>query len=250
MPSPHSKINGSKIKEVDRKGYLGLTLDEKSKWDKQLHAMCKKISSAISGNKLARFLPLDALKKLYNSLVDSWLRYCCTLWGNCGEMLKNKLQRMQYRAARVVCKTAPETDDEVALENLSRLNVQQLIVYNIALLIWKSKNGLASTYVFDMSGPVKSVHNCDTRKAEFDFYPAKKNLTAGTRSFSHTGRQIWNKLLKDAQAASSLKDFKTVNFLLSVSWEFYMQTITYGNPLTTGAGLLMFMGKTPAQSIS
>ena len=42
---------------------------------------------------------------------------------------------MQNRAACVVCKTASETDDEIALENLGRLNVQQLIEYNTALLI-------------------------------------------------------------------------------------------------------------------
>ena len=30
----------------------------------------------------------------------------------------------------MVCKTVPETDDEVALENLDQLNVQQLIKYN------------------------------------------------------------------------------------------------------------------------
>ena len=95
----------------------------------------QKISSAISGIKLARFLPVDALKKLYNSLDESRLRYCCTVWVNCGKTLKNKLQSMQYRTARVVCKTAPETVDEVALENLGRLNVQQLIEYNTALLI-------------------------------------------------------------------------------------------------------------------
>ena len=142
------KINGSKIKQVDRKDYLGLTLDEKLKWDKQVHEMCRKISPAISGIKLARFLPVDVWEKLYNSLVESRLRYCCTVWGNCGKTLKNKLQRMQYRAARVVCKTAPETDDEVALENLGLLNVQQLIEYNVALLIWKSKHGLTPTKHF------------------------------------------------------------------------------------------------------
>ena len=177
------KINGSKIKQVDRKDYLSLTLDEKLKWDKQVQEMCIKISSAISGIKLARFLPVDALRKLYNSLAESRLRYFCMVWGNCGKILKNKLQSMQYRAARVVCKTAPETDNEVALENLGRLNVQQVIEYNTVLLIWKSKNGLAPTYTSDMFVPVKTVHNHDTRNAEFGFHPTKKNLTAGTKSF-------------------------------------------------------------------
>ena len=57
---------------------------------------------------------------------------------------------MQYRAARVVCGTAPETDDEVAPVNLGRLNVQQLIEYNTDLLIWKSKYVLAPNYISDM----------------------------------------------------------------------------------------------------
>ena len=61
----------------------------------------------------------------------------------------------------------------------------------------------------DMFVPVKSVHNHDTRNAEFAFHPTKKNLTAGTEGFSHTSCQIWNKLPKDAQASSTLKDFKT-----------------------------------------
>ena len=112
-------------------------------------------------------------------------------------------------AARVVCKTAPETNDEIALENLGRLNVQQLIEYNTVLLIWKSKHGLAPTYISDMFVSVKSVHNHDTRNAEFGFHTAKKNLTAGTKRFSHSGCQIWNKLPKDAQASSSLRDLKT-----------------------------------------
>ena len=61
---------------------------------------------------------------------------------------------------------------------------------------------------------MKSVHNHDTRNAEFGFHPAKKNLTAGTKSFSHSGCQIWNKLPKDAQASPSLRDFKTRAFKL------------------------------------
>ena len=97
---------------------------------------------------------------------------------------------MQYRAAQVVCKTAPETEDEIALENLGRLNVQQLIEYNTALLIWKRKHGLDPTYISDMFVLVKPVHNHDTQNAEFGFHPAKKNLTAGTKRFSHSGCQI------------------------------------------------------------
>ena len=49
--------------------------------------------------------PKKSLVTLYKSLVESRLGYCDTVWGNCGETLKNKLQRLQDRAARVVTKT-------------------------------------------------------------------------------------------------------------------------------------------------
>ena len=66
------------------------------------------------------------LEKLYKSLVESRLRNYCAVWGNCGKILKNKLQSRQCRAARVVCKAASKTDDEVALENLGRLTNRTL----------------------------------------------------------------------------------------------------------------------------
>ena len=74
------EINGSKIKQVDRKNYLGQTLDKKLKWDKQVHEMCKRISSAISGKKIplaiSTFSSSRCIEKLYNSLVESGLGYC------------------------------------------------------------------------------------------------------------------------------------------------------------------------------
>ena len=40
----------------------------------------------------------------YHSLVDSRVRYCNTVWGNCGTSLKGQLQLLQDRTARIVTK--------------------------------------------------------------------------------------------------------------------------------------------------
>ena len=82
------KFNGSSITRTDKKDYLGLTLDEGLKWDKHIDKLRKKLSSAIYSIKLAKFLPRDSLLTLYHSLVESRLRYCCAVWGNCGDTLK------------------------------------------------------------------------------------------------------------------------------------------------------------------
>ena len=48
------------------------------------------------------FVPVDTLEKVYKSLVQLYFEYCSPLWDNCGKLLKDKLQRFQSRAARVL----------------------------------------------------------------------------------------------------------------------------------------------------
>ena len=148
------KFNGSSITRTDKKDYLGLTLDEGLKWDKHIDKLCKKLSSAIYSIKLAKFLPQDSLLTLYHSLVESRLRYCCAVWGNCGDTLKTKLQKLQNRAVRIVSGNYLGLEPEKVLQDLNLLNVQQLIDFHSSIMIWKSKNELAPEYISEMFVPI------------------------------------------------------------------------------------------------
>ena len=93
----------------------------------------KKISSAVVAIKNVNFLPRKILITLYQSLVESRLRYCSTVWGNCGLTLKNKMQSFQNRAARVVTRTKYGcVEPDQLLKSLRWLNVQQLIDFDTA----------------------------------------------------------------------------------------------------------------------
>ena len=48
------------------------------------------------------FVPVDTLEEVYKSLVQPYFEYCSPLWDNCGKLLKDKLERFQCRAARVL----------------------------------------------------------------------------------------------------------------------------------------------------
>ena len=68
--------------------------------------------------KNVNFLPQETLVTLYYSLVESRLRYCNTVWGNCGNLLKRKLQTLQNRAAWVITRTTyGSVDPETLLTN-------------------------------------------------------------------------------------------------------------------------------------
>ena len=145
-----------------------MTVDEFFRWDKHVGALSKKISSAISCLKIAGFLRSKALINIYYTLVESKLRYCNTVWGNCNLSLKRKRRNLQNRAVRIVSKDYSSPVEEV-FTNLKLLNVQQLIDFETATLIYKSQHNLTSQYISDMFVLSGVVHSHNTRHSILKF---------------------------------------------------------------------------------
>ncbi len=51
------------------------------------------------------YVDINTLQTIYKALVHPYFDYCSTLWGNCGKLLQDKLQKFQSRAARVIRST-------------------------------------------------------------------------------------------------------------------------------------------------
>ena len=142
--------------------YLGLIIDEKLSWVDYVSTLTKKISSAVAAIKNVNFLPRKTPITRYQSLVESRLRYCNTVSGNCGLTLKKKLQSLQNRAARAVTRTKYGCiEPDQLLKNLRWLNVQQLIDFDTAVMIHKSINNKASSYLTSLFSKSNSVDNHD-----------------------------------------------------------------------------------------
>ena len=157
----HIKILGKFIEQVSSMDCLGTTVDQFLRWDKHVGALSKRISSAISSLKIAGFLPSKVLINIYYSLVESTLRCCNTVLGNCNLSLKRKLQNLRNRAVRIVLKDYSSPVEEV-FTNLKLLNVQQLIDLDTATLICKSQHNLTPQYISDMFAPSGVVHSHNT----------------------------------------------------------------------------------------
>ena len=79
--SPLIKVAGKPIKRMLKTDYSWLITDEKLPWVDHISPLTKKISSAVAVIKNVHFLPRRTLITLYQSLVESLLRYCNTVWG-------------------------------------------------------------------------------------------------------------------------------------------------------------------------
>ena len=100
---PPFQINDDKIESTDNIKYLGLKIDSSLNWKEQVNKISSKISREIGMlTHSKRYLPLYTIQRMYNSIVDPHLRYCCSVWGCAGDSIIKKLQKLQNRATRVV----------------------------------------------------------------------------------------------------------------------------------------------------
>ena len=96
-------VNNQAVPRIDAHKCLGVLIDEKLSWEKHIETICKKAGAGIGALRRAKpFVQGDTLQVLYETLVQPYFDYCSPLWENCGKLLKDKLQKFQSHAARVI----------------------------------------------------------------------------------------------------------------------------------------------------
>ena len=72
-------------------------------WDAHISSVSKKVSSGIGVLKIIKpFVPVSNLISVYHSIVEPYLDYCSVVWDDISDQLRDKLQILQNRAARVI----------------------------------------------------------------------------------------------------------------------------------------------------
>ena len=121
--SPTLAINDFRVTQVATAKSLWVTIDNNRDWGSHMEKIIKKVSSGIGAIKRVRHLvPQATLQLIYQALIHPHFNYCNTVWGNCGITLRNKLQKLQNRAARVL--TFSDYDEDAG--------------YLFELLCWKN----------------------------------------------------------------------------------------------------------------
>ena len=71
-------------------------------------------------------------------LVQSHYDYCSVVWGNCGKTLRDKLQRLQNRAARVLTNSNYDADASILLNDLEWQNLETQRQFQKAVMVYNS----------------------------------------------------------------------------------------------------------------
>ena len=205
-------INNKPVPKIDHYSCLGVNMDERMSWEKHVECICSKVSAGIGAmRRLKPFVPLSTLKMLYNAIIQPYFDYCSPLWDNCGIGLKDKLQKFQNRAARVITGATYDIRSSDIFENLNWKPLEERRNHLKSTFIYKILNGHTAPNLkeaFRFNNERDIAYYLRSRETDLALPLPKKEF--GKRRFCYNGASHWNNLPYEAKSAESLSSFKTI----------------------------------------
>ena len=111
-----------------------------------------------------------------------------TVWGQCNETQKDKLQALQNKAARTIAKVKfHDADYTRLLQDLGWLNVRSLLELDMGIFMYKCQNKLMPDSITNLFRTVDSVHSYQTRGAKSgNLYIPKSLHSSAQKCLSQT----------------------------------------------------------------
>ena len=202
--------NSTPVPRVTNYKCLGVNLDDKLCWDSHIEMICKKVAAGIAAIKRVKpFVPPEMLKIIYNALVQPYFDYCSPLWDNCGIGLKEKLQKYQNRAARILTGATYDIRTADVFETLAWETLEKRRDYLKSIFMYKILNNLAAP---NLNRMFYKMSNCpisyNLRNSDTDLVLPQPKTEFKKRSFSYNGAFLWNNLSVEAKKANTLTSFK------------------------------------------
>ena len=153
------------IRRVKLVRSLGLIVDDTLTWSDHIYYISTKIKRGIGvRKKTSKFLDKNALLMLFWTLVETHLKYCNVVWGQCNDTLIDRLQILQNKAARLITKVKYDDADHLGLIcQLGWITVCGIIKLDLGIFMYKSQNNLLPETAGKFHIPAEMVHSYETK---------------------------------------------------------------------------------------
>ena len=152
------KCENSSIPVTKEFEMLGITIDNKLKFDNHVAKICRKVSEQIAVLKrMKKMLPFETRRDLYLAFIVPHFHYCSETWNFCSKSAADKLERLNERAIRFVFRDKYTSYSEL-LNALSLTSLKQQRLIKITLSIFNAvHNSLAPKSIQDLIVHRKNV---------------------------------------------------------------------------------------------
>ena len=128
--------------------------------------LCKKVASKLSVlNRLCHILSREMLSMQYLLCIQPCIDYAISVWGTCSKQFKDKITRLQDRAARIATGIFDFINFRGAnlMENLGWHSFDNRKDYFTATMMFKCINGLAPLRLTNELSVISDAHSANTR---------------------------------------------------------------------------------------
>ena len=203
LPSlPIVQMDGVQIQEDSAKCelLLGCSIQSDLKWHTQVQILLDKLKTRLTGLRKIKFIvPYNIRKIITQSIFNSVLVYCISLFGGCDQSDLKDLQVLQNKAAQIVTHSPPRTRRSDLYDQLGWLTVNQLITYHTMLTVYKIRQSKEPEYLSEKL-------TVDTCTGRILIPNAKLRLTQN--SFTIRGSSSWNDLPLGIRKLKKIGPFK------------------------------------------
>ena len=106
-------LNGAKIDQVSEHRLLGITIDDKLRWDSHINSVCKTVSRRdFFLSKLRYIVDIDTRKLFFNAHIKPHIAYASVVWDGCSDVLKKRLNSLHRRAVKLILPDTTLTTDQ------------------------------------------------------------------------------------------------------------------------------------------
>ena len=189
-------IDGVNIKKTDHVKYLGVTLDDKLKWDLHILNLKNTLSKTCGiAYKIRHFVPQSVLKTIYFTLFQSKIQYSILNWGRAAPTLLSSIQVMQNRYIRASLFLPRQTSTNVLYNKFNVIKLTDLIKLECAYFMYKFVNKMLPTEFQNYYTNLKDIHQHNTRqKKTQEFYFPNCKSNTDKKMLQYLGVKVWSEI--------------------------------------------------------
>ena len=200
------EIANTNVNRTETAKLLGITIDDKLKFDIHINDICKKAVRQI--NVIYRFrgiFELEEREKIHNTFILANFNYCPIVWHFCGKISTQKIEKVQERALRFLHNdTVSSYDTLISKSSTTTMHVRR--IKSIACEVFKSLNDLNPVFMKEMFQEKDTPYNL--RDNQLLLQPKFKKIKYGKNTFRYYGSHIWNSLPIKYKESTTLEAFK------------------------------------------
>ena len=154
-----TNIGDTCIQEEYSAKFLGILIETDLSFQNHVYSLCKSAGRKISMMaRIAKYLSTTKRKILMKTFFESLFNYCPLIWMFCGRSLNNKINVLHERALPLAYNDYTSSF-ETLLENDLSVSIHQKNLRCLATEMFKSKNKLASPFLFALIQESTSRHS-------------------------------------------------------------------------------------------